>query len=314
MMQKRWLFLAGLVLVAAMVAFLVARAVGGPGPSVLSLDEPNNARLPGNFRMITAGILHPAPGAPLIIPTGLADLNISGSGQFSQRQLRRMKDEIDRRRVMVVDLRQESHGFLNGMAVSWVGKHNAANQGLSLPEILRDERRKLTGLIRADGVKVSRAATNAKVQPLVLHRPLTVCNEAELVRSVGWSYARLPVTDHQRPSDPVVDQFISLVRGLPADAWLHFHCRAGIGRTTILMQMYDMMRNAKQVPFEAIISRQAWLASRSVVHDVQRRMSSRSRGSLEIKDFLQRFYLYCQSNRDQYRTSWTQWLKMQRQP
>ena len=31
--------------------------------------------------------------------------------------------------MLIVDLRQESHGFLNGNAISWYGTRNAANEG-----------------------------------------------------------------------------------------------------------------------------------------------------------------------------------------
>lgn len=39
-----------------------------------------------------------------------------------------------------------------------------------------------------------------------------------------------------------IDEFIKLYKSLPKDAWLHFHCEAGKGRTTTFLAMYDMMK------------------------------------------------------------------------
>src|SRR5699024_5080889 len=57
---------------------------------------------------------------------GLKDLKSSGSGMISKKGLIKIKQEIGDYPITVVDLRQESHGFVNGMAVSWFGKWNYA--------------------------------------------------------------------------------------------------------------------------------------------------------------------------------------------
>jgi hypothetical protein len=40
-----------------------------------------------------------------------------------------------------------------------------------------------------------------------------------------------------------MDDFIAFARNLPADTWLHFHCQAGKGRTTLFLVVYDFLRN-----------------------------------------------------------------------
>ena len=48
-------------------------------------------------------------------------------------------DNPEVRRVVIVDLRQESHAFLNDHAVSWCADRNWSNVGRSPAWIARDE-------------------------------------------------------------------------------------------------------------------------------------------------------------------------------
>jgi len=54
-------------------------------------------------------------------------LPASGSGQFSLIGLNKLKERIGRYDIIVVDLRDESHGFLNGLPVSWFQGENQIN-------------------------------------------------------------------------------------------------------------------------------------------------------------------------------------------
>jgi hypothetical protein len=69
------------------------------------------------------------------------------------------------------------------------------------------------------------------------------------------------VTDHCRPRDSVVDEFVP--RALSGHAqgwWHHFHCRGGAGRTTVFMVMLDMLVNARDVPFDDVLERNSVLS------------------------------------------------------
>src|ERR1043166_4524010 len=80
--------------------------------------------------------------------------------------------------------------------------------------------------------------------------------ERYIVGGAGASYVRITVTDHTRPLDDEVDRFVLAVRALPGNAWAHFHCEAGLWRTTTFMVLYDMLRNANRVSLEDIVRRQ----------------------------------------------------------
>ena len=71
----------------------------------------------------------------------LQDEGMSGSAQFSERQFHDLAEELKERsnEVWIVDCRLESHGLINGIAVSWCGEDNAANLGKTAEEVEAEE-------------------------------------------------------------------------------------------------------------------------------------------------------------------------------
>ena len=87
--------------------------------SCLSLDFENTDSLPHNFRK-TTDLSNVVKGGGNT--TGLENLNISGSSQFTSLSFLNLKKNINtKNEFWDIDLRQESHGFINGNAVSWYG-------------------------------------------------------------------------------------------------------------------------------------------------------------------------------------------------
>jgi protein-tyrosine phosphatase len=217
-------------------------------------DYPNNNTLPHHFRKSTDEISEAADNN--INLKGLDTLNISGSGQFSESALSLIKDSIPNNfKIIDIDLRQESHGFVNGIAVSWENEKNNANIGLSLSEVLSTEKTLL------NSIKIGSPITFYNTKETIV--PKHVQNELELTTSKGIGYLRIPVTDGHVPTDDMIDYFIKFVNNQPKDTWLHFHCKAGIGRTTTFMIMYDIMKNYKDVSLNDIIKRQVVLSNMS---------------------------------------------------
>lgn len=264
----------------------------------LRIDSKKEYEMPKRFRKTTDTIKEDDDLPNL---TGFSSLNESGSAQFTTKNIGIMKKAIGNMPIFVMDLREESHGFINHFAVSWLGEDgkNKANKGLTKEQVLKDE--------------------NKKLQSINLNQPITIKNkeiiptevqsEKELVEKNKMFYVRIPVTDNERPRDEMVDYFIKLVKKLPKNAWAHFHCKAGIGRTTTFMVMYDIMKNGKDVNLEDIMERQVLIGGKNLFKPSYRPGSYSS----ERAEFIKHFYEYVKENRDGFDTSWSQWIKDRRE-
>lgn len=282
---------------------------------VLIINMENEAILPRHFHTTKDSFKH-SPNLS-VIPSreGLDNLPISGSAQFSEKSLALiLKTLKNPTNLSIVDLRQESHGFLDGMAISWYLPRNWINIGQSLQKIELLENNLLKNLSNQNHVtihKIVKKDAEGHQTPETTHTTVKVqfvLSEKQLVEQFGINYLRIPIADHTRPTDEIVDQFIQFVRGLPQNHWLHFHCSAGVGRTTTFMIMYDMMKNAKTVKFDDIINRQ-WLIGGANMRKTTLKYTWKTPYAEERVKFLQHFYDYCKDNQDDFKQSWSSFIK-----
>lgn len=273
------------------------------GKPLLIVNMWNEEELPKKFRMSTDPLKEHQGQTPSLV--GLKELQASGSAQFSEKSLDAILQKIPSKQVTLVDLRQESHGFINGAAVSWFIERDWGNKGKTLTEVLEDENARLKQVLECP-VEVLYASRKFPIPVWVE----TTNNESELASSKNLGYLRIPVTDHLRPTDQDVDLFINFIKSLPKDSlWLHFHCAAGEGRTSTFLVMYDMMRNATKVPLQDIFLRQHLLGSLNFLNETV--SDWRKSYAVERKQFLQEFYTYCQQN-PHFQKTWSTWLAEQK--
>ena len=257
--------------------------------------------LPHNFRTSDAKHIRTSLNF-----TGLKFLRASGSGQFSENAFAEILQylSLPADKVVVVDLRQESHGFINGKPVSWTdGKYNYGNLHKNKSEVERDEHLRLTFAAQAKKIIINPSVDPTK---LSVH---TVKTERDLVENMGCQYIRLPVTDLNRPSNEVVDQFVEYAKHFSNDEWVHFHCKGGKGRTTTFMTLLDMMRNSHCVSCEEIIARQKLIGG-SDLSAVAKADLEKARAAHERYEFVQKFYLYC-TQVPNFTLKWSEWLEQQ---
>jgi hypothetical protein len=260
----------------------------------------NIKAMPRNFRLST-NHYQPITG-PLPTRKGLNTLRASGSSQYSERGLQWILAAIPSSQIILVDLRQESHGFIDGAAFSWRGEHNWDNRGKTPEEIEKDQAKKIQGIKQQGFIRFYADKNETYTKPLHIQN---VFNEEQLAKRYHIDYLRYYIPDHERPSDSNVDDFIALVKNLSPHTWLHFHCAAGKGRTTSFLAMYDMMRNAYQVSFQDIIKRQMLLGGLDLHPKTDH--SFKQQPSEQRYAFLQQFYAYCLAN-PHLEQSWTAWL------
>lgn len=272
------------------------------------IDSDNNQNVeqpPKRFRMC----IDPADHQSNI--AGLHTLKASASGQFSWNGLKYMKSVIPNETFTVVDIRQECHGFVNGMAISWYTITNDANRDLSQDEVIKLERLYLDKLIEANEIEFDYIEGKSFQLKHPVTSPKEVLSEAELTAKEGVGYIRFCVTDHHRPSDTVVDEFISFVKALSSEEWLHFHCRGGVGRASTFILMFDMIRNAKQVSFDDILLRQQMIGGRDMYRLNPEQGIHLRKAALERLDFIHAFYDYCASEIGIDHMNWQSWLQTQ---
>ena len=244
---------------------------------------------------------------------GLLTLHTSGSHQYDETQLQNIITRVDPKDFAIhfVDLRQESHVFINGIPVSWYADDDWANVGRSLAWIEEDETLHLVRMVAARSITVG-TVVKGKDGQVSMKDPVNVdvkdaTTEMGLAHQLGIDYIRIPVSDHCRPTDDMVDRFVTFVHGLPANAWLHFHCHGGDGRTTTFMALYDMIRNAQNVSLDDTVARQSVIGQYHLFNGKSEVEALRAAFMLR-KAFITAFYSYVKEGG--YATvSWTEWVK-----
>jgi len=277
------------------------------------IDTKNISQMPRNFRTTNDQItIKPKDGA---IPStiGFTELQESGSAQFSKLEFAQMLTKLkglSSGPIYIVDLRQESHGLVNGIGASWYGEHNWANVGKTPDQIVKDEKTRIKATLKAP-VVLSVLDDDKNASESYKLAVDTAVTEEEFVKAQGLNYCRITVTDHSPPTDDNVDSFIKFYKELPKNAWLHFHCQAGEGRTSIFMVMYDILRNGKQVSLEDIVKRQIGIGGQNIMKTKAGKEKDAWKEDLFVKKvkFIKAFYEYVTKSPDDLPVAWSEWVR-----
>ncbi len=289
------------------LAFLALPAEAG----VWRMDGSAAAELPRNFRFAGGAWQRDFTGeAP--DRTGLDTLFASASGQPSRDGIAVLYRHLTGiapagATIYLFDLRQESHGFADGLPVSWYEEKNRANDGRSDQEIAEDETTRLAALTGLRTIfQPLGHEDEAALKPRAF-APRTTEDERTVAEAAGFRYVRLTAADMVWPEAPVVDEFLRLTAGLPENAWLHFHCQAGRGRATTFLVMYDILKNPG-LPLEEIARRQTLLGGSDLLVDAASddwyTQQHRHRAAM-----LRLFYVYAGEQRGAAKPlRWSEWL------
>jgi hypothetical protein len=248
--------LARAVLQAVLSAFcLLMTALPAPAADpVLTFDYAPGRPLPINFRLAAGGT---DPNRPDI------GLRLSGSSEFDVPGLDHLAAALPRP-LLIVDLRQESHGFLDATPVVWRAAKDQGNYGKTPAEAAADEATRLSALRGQTSAQVALLLKKDKDGGVKKSETRTVAyaavsSEADLAAARGLGYLRLYVTDEMAPDAEQVDRFIAAVQEAPKGTWLHMHCHAGHGRTTTFMVMYALLFGPAGADLEQLAAEQAAL-------------------------------------------------------
>lgn len=193
---------------------------------------------------------------------GLDTLFISGSAAPTLEQMIWIKKTVgEKHPVYIIDLRQETHLYLNGLPISLFYKRDEINWGKTPKEITDKEQLWMKHFLKSGVVNINKsgkAQGGFKVPTENVIVPIKeLYPEDHAAKKAGLGYFRIEVPDYHPPTPAQVDQFLAIIKKIPSNAWLHFHCAGGKGRTTTFMAMRDILANAQDVTLEDIITRQA---------------------------------------------------------
>ena len=311
--MARRIFIGVLILLMSTSIFSAASAKKVKG--TWRLDGSASAEL-RNFRLMTDDWQNNLRGKE---PTrqGLDKLRASASGQPSAAALSTLYQKIHEldciTQIFVVDLRQEPHGYANSLPVSWYVEHNAANAGkTNASEVEADEDERLNNLRGIDTTFEPLGNADKQAFKPITIIPRVMETEREVSERYDLHYVRFAAADMQFPAPEVVDDFIIFVANLPDNAWLHFHCQAGHGRTTTFLVMYDIMRNP-DVSLEAICKRQYLLGGSNLLLEPEGD-DWYSRVARDRAKKIRLFYEFIKGTRaEQIGLSWSEWLEVTKQ-
>lgn len=242
--------------------------------TLMIIDNEETTPLPKRFRIIDG-------------------LNMSGSQQFTPTQLGNIIKEINNPRIFIVDLRQEAHGFINDMAVSYHNNAIYPFECLDCKDTLLMERSLFGKIKPGDDVNLYKV----KGDFVKTIKAETIALEPDLAEKNNVNYELFAVKDGSIPVPTVVDKFVTFAKNVPQGSHVHFHCKEGEGRTTTFMCLYEMMYNTNNLSLDEILKQQLDAGGIDIVSDNPRRGA-----------FVQQFYDYVNANKaTNYAVPYSQW-------
>ena len=239
---------------------------------------------------------------------GLSGTKMSGSGQFDEAQMDNIASEIRQYHdgdICIVDIRQESHLLINGESFSRYADRDWGNLGKDRNAVTIMEA-ELVETVTGESIEAYTLDENKNPEKPVTITAESVRTEKEAAEAHGFEYYRLPCTDHVCPTPEVIDDFISFVKTLDDDTWLHFHCEGGKGRTTFFMALYDILQNP-DVSLKDIAYRQCEIGGNYILTASDE--SWKSPYYAEKTQNVELIYQYAQENHDTgYTLSYSEWL------
>ena len=268
-------FISLFLLFTLLIFFKLLCFTSNKNESIITIDSTSSVGLPMRLRDI---------------PT----LNISGSAQFTKDQLLNLKNYINKDNICIVDLRQESHGMINDLAISFLNPYKDLNNGFTTEQTIKAENSLLNKIKIGNTIQLYKH-TGIFIKDITVD---FISNESQLVTEADMQYKRFAVKDNSAPTPDIVDEFVEFIKNKPDDIHLHFHCAAGKGRTTSFMVMYQAMKNNSNLTLEQLLSYQYNIGGVNL-HD----------NNIQY-NFLEDFCNYVQKNKDSnYSISYSQWIK-----
>lgn len=234
------------LLISLALIFSISNAFATPA-SLLTFDKMENIKseMPRNFRDLKS-----------------LGINAIASSQFSESQLQEVRKKYPDEKITIIDLRAESHGFINGKPVTWHTVFEKGNQNKTLSEISSDESDRLNLAAKDQQIIVNKILKEDRangwykeISPAVIDVNQAI-SEQDLAEKNGFEYQRFPIRDLDVPNETEFTRMVNFIKTLPQDQKLYVHCAAGKGRTGTFLVLLDIIKNGKTTELKEIFERQ----------------------------------------------------------
>lgn len=187
------------------------------------------------------------------------NLLASASAQFNEDELKNIVLKESNKKITVVDLRLEYHGFWDNKAIAFKNISQINNSNSKFNYDHNQEKNILLDIIENQNNSLSSSffspqLTNSNNQQEVL-------TEQEICLKNNCNYQRFPLQDHHFPNIEQLQQIIEFLKNIESNpnSKIHVHCAAGRGRTAIFLVIYDILKNYHNSTIDEIFIRHARL-------------------------------------------------------
>lgn len=222
------------------------------------------------------------PASEKVDLRGLRELNVSGGRAPRFADLERRLSHIKLKKI-IIDVKSEPHGYIYGIPTTFLG------YGLSSPGYRHYLRRLFwTGSVNDLSDRM--------------------ISEEEEGKKYGYDYKSVNIGSKFTAIDKNIDEIVDFLDNLPPDVWAHIHCTNGRGRTSMILVMLDMLRNAPTVSLADIVKRQQLLGSVDLFNTVVWKRGTYNKKQLEVrKKFIEDFYVFVTQRKAGGIQKWSTW-------
>jgi hypothetical protein len=216
---------------------------------------------------------------------GLREINASGSSAPHFSDLQQKLGHLKQPKI-IIDAKTESPGYIDGRPISFY------RYDLSGPRPKH--------LIR----RIYYTGSIFERRDLIVPAP-------EEAKKYGFDYASVHIGSRFIAPPEKIDEIVALLESIPPETWIHIHCRNGDGRTSMILTMLDIMRNAPTVTKDDIFKRQHLLGSVDFNDTVVwSKGASYSKKQLEDrKHFMENFYAFITQRKAGGIQLWSEWMR-----
>lgn len=250
---------------------------------ILGLEFQDNYRKNGRFRTMQ----DPISSTESVDLTGLRELKFMGGPLTPLSELRKRLEHIKEPKI-IVDGIQGKYGYAQGIPESYL---DYTKESPSWKTYLW--RFYYTGTIKA--------------------YPERIISGAEAAKVYGFDYRRFHIRSKYLSRDEDIDEFVSFFDTLPENVTLYFHCIHGKGRTSMMLVMADIIKNAPRVALKDIIKRQYLLGSVDLFDTTPWVRATYTIKTLEDrKKFIEDFYAFICQRKGGGIQQWSIWNREKR--